>query len=65
MHTKLKPTIIHVGINQFISNSAILKNYETAIKGIKDNYKSVATKATFAFHNVTLAPASGIAVNKK
>ena len=59
MHAKLKSTVnvlmiqTHVGIYKFLSNSPILKNYETAIKDVKDNNKSVAGKATSAFHNVT------------
>lgn len=58
-------TITHVGINEFLSNSANLINYETAIKGIKDDNIPFATKATYVFHNFNLTPASGIAANKK
>ena len=72
-HAKLKTkvnvlmiqTITHVGINEFLSNSANLINYETVIKGIKDDNIPFATKATYVFHNSNLTPASEIAVNKK
>ena len=57
-------SIIHTGLNKCLSNEAILENYGTAMRGMKDYHKFVNTTATSSLSNVTVAPPVEVAVNK-
>ena len=57
-------SIIHTGLNKCLSNEAILENYGTALRGMKEYHKFVNTTATSSLSNVTLAPPLEVAVNK-
>ena len=58
-------SIIHTRLNKCLSNEAILENYGTVMRGMKEYHKFVSTTATSSLSNVTLAPPVGEAVNKK
>ena len=47
-------SIIHTGLNKCLSNEAILENYGTAMRGMKEYLKFVNTTATSSLSNVTL-----------
>ena len=52
------------GLNKCLSNEAILENYGTAMRGMKEYHKFINTTATSSLSNVTLAPPVEVAVNK-